>query len=182
MTRKLTRNVLAATALAGLFSAMAATTAVSERARKQTSKASVACDGGALEAVYSDTQDSPQTSASTDYVQVGSTIPAEGSPPIGGDADLYMVTFAGEAFAVGGGYWNAKAQISVDGGAFVEMNPTGPNVFHRGNGKATHSMTWCTRTIATVTIDIRIVWAKAGGAVGSQAGIDDFIISVQRYN
>jgi hypothetical protein len=66
----------------------------------------------------------------------------------------------------------------VNGGAFVPIDPVGPNTFLTGPAAQTHTMTWCKRLIANSTV-FRIVWSKLGGGA---AQVDDYAMLVQRFN
>ena len=87
------------------------------------------------------------------------------------------MTLSGEANAtVAGSFWTAQAQVSVNGGAFVNIDPVGPNTFHTGVVAQTHTMTWCKRLSANATT-FRVVWSKIGGGV---AILDDYLMRVER--
>jgi hypothetical protein len=153
-------------------------TAGGERGGKAT-KTLVICDGGAQEAVITNTENAPASSVSAAFVAIpGTTIPGFASGPAG-DADTYTVTLSGEASATSGGSWLAQAQVSVNGGAFVDIDPIGPNTFHSKNPAYTHTMTWCKRLVATSSATFRIVWAKIGGG---SAVLDDYTMRVERSN
>lgn len=181
MTRKLTRNVLAATALAGIFSAMAVTTAVSEEARV-SSKTLTVCDGGAQEAVITNAENSPKTTTSTSFVDVpGTTLPGFASG-LAGDSDTYIVQFSAEADKIGGGTMEVQALASINGGAFTVINPTGPNSFQTGAKEGTHTMTWCLRTVATSSANFKVQFRSSSGPIGAIAQLDDYLIKVERSN
>jgi hypothetical protein len=139
----------------------------------------VTCNGGAQEFVGTLTQNVPTSTASAVAVVIPDTTIACGASGAAGDLDLYTITFGGEAAATSGGFWTAQAQVSVNGGAFTAINPTGPNTFHRGNKAETNSMTWCVRLAAIASTTFRIVWAKSGGGT---ANLDDYIMRCERSN
>jgi hypothetical protein len=170
------RSILAGSAIVLL---MGVAPAVAQEA-KAAKRALVICNGAAQEASFSRTQNSPTSTASTVFVPVlDTTIAAGASGPVG-DFDLYVVTFAGEAANTSGGFWEAEAEVSVNGGAFTNINPTGPNTFKGGNKAENNSMTWCARLQATVSTTFRIQWRKTSG--GGTANLDDYIINVERSN
>jgi hypothetical protein len=153
-------------------------TAVGERGAK-VSKVLTFCDGGAQEAVITNTQDAPANTASAAFVVIPSTTLPGGASGAAGDLDTYTVTFSGEASATVGGLWEAVAQVSINGGAFVSMNPVGPNTYLTGTAAQTHTMTWCNRLGATASTSFRIEWRKLGGGL---AIIDDYTVRVERSN
>jgi hypothetical protein len=131
------------------------------------------CNGGVQEAVLTNTWNAPVNKAGVALAPIPfTTIPAGGS---GVGADTYTVTFSGEADATAA-FWTAQAQVSVNGGAFVDIDPVGPNTFHSGTAAQTHTMTWCERLVANSTT-FRIVWSKVGGGV---AIMDDYLMRVER--
>jgi len=70
--------------------------------RGAASQALVECDGFAQEAVFTNTRNDLAITGSSGFVVIpDTTIPGGGS----GDADLYTVTFSGEASATLGGNW-----------------------------------------------------------------------------
>ena len=108
-------------------------------------KASALCDGGAQEAVITNSQN---TQASTYlYCFRGYSIhDAAGRRQWRRwRCDTYTVTFSGEAATTGGGSWEIRGQVSVNGGAFVDIDPVDSNTFQSGNPRQTHTMTWCRR-------------------------------------
>ncbi|MGQ0483825.1 MAG: hypothetical protein ACT4SY_00515 [Hyphomicrobiales bacterium] len=134
------------------------------------------CDGGSQEKVVTNTQNAPASTFSSVFVPIPSTTIPGG--PSGGDADTYTVTFSGEADATVGN-WEIQAQVSVNGGVFVDMDPVGPNTFHTGTLRETHTMTWCKRLVATSGTTFRAVWKKNGGGA---AIVDDYLMRVERSN
>jgi hypothetical protein len=134
------------------------------------------CNGGAQEAVSTNTWNAPMTKAGAGIAPIPFTTIAGGGS--GAGSDIYTVTFSGEADATGGGFWTAQAQVSVNGGAFVNIDPVGPNTFHSGTAAQTHTMTWCKRLSANSTT-FRIVWSKIGGGL---AVVDDYLMRVERSN
>ena len=172
-------KLIAATGLLGL---MLAPAALAEDGEGQ-SRAVVGCAGGAQEFVNTITQNAPTSTASTVFVAIVDTTIAGGASGGAADADTYTVTFGGEADATGGDAWNVQARVSVNGGAFTSINPTGPNTFHRGNNARTNSMTWCVRVAAAASTTFRIEWARTDlGPAGGTANLDDYIVQVQRSN
>ena len=176
MTKKLALSVLAMATVAGLYSATTAFAASDGKA----GKVQTICTGGAQELVNGTTQNA---AAAVNFAAGLQFMPfttiAGGASGGAGDADLYVVTFSGEASATGGNEWTAQAQVSVNGGAFANMDPIGPNTFHNGNSPETHTMTWCRRIAATNTTVFRIVWRKLGAGT---AIIDDYTMLVERSN
>jgi hypothetical protein len=170
------RKVLFGTAIAGLLSAVSMTAVT---AAERDSRTVATCNGGAQEAVFSTTSDSPTTSASAVFVPIANTTISAGASGVAGDFDTYLVSFAGEANNQGAGSWLARALVSVNGGAFTVINPSGPNTFHSGKKANNNAMTWCTRISATATAVFRIEWEATNG---STAVIDDYITSVERSN
>ena len=149
-------------------------TAVGERGAISTTLA--LCDGGAQESVFTNAQNVPASTASISFVVIPSTTVPGGTS---GDADTYTVTFSGEASATVGGNWEIQAQVSVNGGAYSNMNPVGPNTFHTGTTRETHTMTWCNRFTASTSARFRVVWRKIGGGA---AIVDDYVMRVERSN
>jgi hypothetical protein len=143
--------------------------------RVAASQAVVVCDGGAQEAVFTNTQNLAASTASTIFAAIpNTTLPGGGS----GDSDLYTVTFSGEADGTVGGNWEIQAQVSVNFGPYTAMNPVGPDTFHTGTLQGTHTMTWCRRLTASNT-NFRVVWRKNGGG---SAIVDDYLMRVERSN
>jgi hypothetical protein len=174
------RKLLGTTAIVGFGTIWAVTAAsAATEGRGAQTRTLVFCDGGAQEAITTNTQNAPVSTTSAVFVAIPDTTIPGGASGAAGDADTYRVTFGGEAAATSGGSWLAQAQISVNGGAFVSMNPAGPNTFHKGNKAETNSMTWCSRVVATTSTNFRIVWEKVGGGT---ANLDDYIMSVERSN
>jgi hypothetical protein len=137
--------------------------------------AAVNCNGDAQKAVLTTISTSNLSTASTTFEVIpGAAI----SVATGGAVtDTYVVTFAGEASATGGGNWEVEAQRSIDGGAFSLMPPVTSVTFQSGNKAAAHSMTWCNRVSATTSVDFQIVWRKIGGGT---ANIGAYTMQVQR--
>ena len=176
MTKTLARNFLALTALAGLFSITAIPSAVADDPGVPPQV--VPCFvGGAQESVNGTTRNFPTVTASALPVLMPNTTILGGGSGAAGTTDLYILTFSGEASATGGGSWLAQAQYNVNGGAFLPMNPVGPNTFHSGNAAQTHTMTWCKRIEASNVTNFRIIWSKVGGGT---AIIDDYLTKVER--
>lgn len=176
MTNKLGQAVLATAILFGVSAAaMPAASAQTERtARTAQNRAIAFCEGFAQEYVNTRTQNTAFSTSSASFVEMPSTRIAGGAS---GDIDLYTVTFSGQASATGGGYWEIQAQVSINGGPFINMNPNEPDTFHSGNPAQTHTMTWCREISGTPTF--RIVWRKA---LGGAAIIDDYTMRVERSN
>ena len=137
------------------------------------------CDGGATEAVFTNTQDAPASTTSAVFVDIPSTTAPGGSSGVGADSDVYTVTLNGEASATLGGNWEVQLLVSVNGGAFFAMNPIGPNTFHTGNAAQTKGMKWCNRLVATGSTTFKAQWRKLGGGT---AVIDDYTLQVVRSN
>ena len=180
MKKSLVQNILGATALIGLFAGPMMTSTYAQdadrRAAGTASRALVFCDGGAQEAIRTNTQTSATLTSSPSFVTIPNTgINGGGS---GGTTDLYTVTFSGQASATGGGFWEIQAQVSVNGGSFTDLNPTEENIFHSGNAAQTHTMTWC-REINASSTQFRIVWRKVGGGT---ANVDNYVMRVERSN
>jgi hypothetical protein len=171
-------GLLAATAL--IAAALGGSAFAQDRSKDaKDSKTLVICDGGVQEGILTNTENALFSTASAVAVAIpGTTIPG-GASGAAGDSDLYTITLSGEASATSGGSWTAQAQVSVNGGAFVNINPVGPNTFHSGNKAQTHTMTWCTRVVATASTSFRVVWAKIGGGL---AQLDDYTMRVERSN
>jgi hypothetical protein len=165
------RNLLQAAALAGVVTLAAQTIALAEV---------VTCVGGALEQTIVVTQNDPDTLADNAGNQVlnNSVINAGAS---GGNPDTYIVTLSGEADnTTAGGFFSVQAQVRVDGGPWIDINPNSPNTFHQGPTQTTASMTWCTRVQANASAAIRILWDSVGP--GNTATLDDYTVMVQRLN
>ena len=165
------RNLLQATALAGVVTLAAQTIALAEV---------VTCVGGALEQVFVVTQNDPDTLLDTagTVVLANSAINAG---PSGGNPDTYIITLSGEADnTTAGGFFSVQAQMRVDGGPWTDINPNSPNTFHQGTLQTTASMTWCTRVQANANASLRIVWDSVGP--GNTATLDDYTVMVQRLN
>jgi hypothetical protein len=158
-------KLLTVPALVGAFSLAAATTALGQEENKGESASArffVACFGGAQEFVNGGTQNAPSATAAAGVILPFSTFGA-GASGVAGDTDLYVVTLSGEAdnTAAGGGF-TVQAQASVNGGAFFNMNPNGPNTFLQSTVAETNTMTWCRRIAATNNVIIRIIWSHFG--------------------
>jgi hypothetical protein len=140
----------------------------------------VTCSGGAVEAVTTKTQNVAVSTSSAALTPVPGTV-VEAGPAGVGDYDTYVVTFSGQAFGTGGGFWKAQAQYSTNSGVtYYNMTPYPELKFHNGNGAEANSMTWCGRfTSPSVPALIRIVWSKSGGGT---ANVDKFSTTVVRYN
>jgi hypothetical protein len=134
------------------------------------------CNGGVQEAVFTNTWNAPVNKAGAVLAVIPfTTIPGG---PSGAGLDTYTVTLSGEADGtVAGSSWTAQAQVSVNGGAFVNIDPVGPNTFLTGTAAQTHTMTWCRRLSAANGTTFRIVWSKLGGGV---AILDDYLMRVER--
>jgi hypothetical protein len=173
MKNTLAQNLLAVTALVAAFLVGSGLATADDVAPPVVTK----CDGGAQELVSHKTRNFQTSKAGAAPATIVDTDIAGG--PSGGatDEDTYAVTFSGEAEATQGGSWTAQAQMSIDGGAFFDMDPVGPNTFLTGPRAQTHTMTWCNREVALVSTAFRIRWAKIGGG---QAEIDDYTTRVER--
>ncbi len=172
---KTSKFVMALAASASLLAAVTAATAqVGDTRRAATNRAVGTCDGFAQEAVVTNTQNATQSTASAAFVTMPSTtIDGGGS---GGGVDLYTVTLSGEALVTGGGNYEVQAQVSIDGGPYINMGPNQPDTFHSSTFRETHTMTWC-REIDAGSTTFRIVWRKNGGGT---AIIDDYLMRVER--
>jgi hypothetical protein len=139
----------------------------------------VGCFGGIQEFVNGGTQNAPVASAAAAAILPFSTFAAGAAGPAG-DADLYVVTLSGEAdnTAAGGGF-TVQAQASVNGGAFFDLSPDGPNTFLQSTVAETNTATWCRRLTATNSVVIRILWNHFGA--GSSI-LDDYTVLVHRSN
>ena len=170
MKRILARNALLATALVTTLFAGNGIAVADDAAPVLTN-----CNGLAQEAVFTNTWNAPVNKAGAVIAPIPfTTIPGG---PSGAGFDIYTVTLSGEANAtVAGSFWTAQAQVSVNGGAFVNIDPVGPNTFHTGVVAQTHTMTWCKRLSANATT-FRVVWSKIGGGV---AILDDYLMRVER--
>jgi hypothetical protein len=174
MTRTFARNLLLATAFV--------TTSFVGNGVARADDAPPAfrtCNGGVQEAVFTNTWNAPVNKAGAALAPVPFTTIPGGASGGAADTDLYTVTFSGEADGTVGGFWTAQAQVSVNGGAFVDIDPVGPNTFLTGTAAQTHTMTWCRRLAAANSTTFRIVWAKFGGGV---AILDDYLMRVERSN
>ena len=170
------RNLLQATALAGVVTLAPQSIAQAEEAAELL----VNCVGGAVEAVIIRTQNSPDTLLDTDPARAlaNGQINAGAS---GGNADTYIITLSGEADNnTAGGRFEVQGQVRVDGGAWTDIFPDGPNTFHSGTNATSASMTWCTRVQANVSATLRIVWNSVGA--GNTATLDDYTVMVQRLD
>ena len=174
--RKFPRKLSIITAVAGVVTPMMTGVALAVE-RTSGSRALTFCDGGAQEAVLTNTQNTQVTTASGVFVPIPSTTLPGGSSGAIGDTDAYTLTFSGEAGNTGGGSWEIKGQVSVDGGPFVDIDPVDSNTFQSGNPRQTHTMTWCRRLAAPVNTNFQVVWRKVGGG---SAIVDGFLIQVQR--
>jgi len=178
--------ILAVPALVGAFSLIAASTSFGQEAdagaadagAEASARTFTGCFGGAQEFVNGGTQNVPASNAGVAVLPF-STFSAGASGPAG-DQDLYVVTLSGEAdnSAAGGGF-TVQAQASINGGAFFNMNPSGPNTFLQSTVAETNTMTWCNRFAATNSVLIRIVWRhfNAGTSI-----LDDYTVLVHRSN
>ena len=166
------------TALAASASLLAAVTSataqVGETRRSQSAEVVGFCDGFDQEAAFSNTENDVKSTASPGFVTMPSTLIDGGGS--GGTTDLYTVTLSGEALISGGGNYQVQAQVSIDGGPFINMSPNQPSVFHSNNLREVHTMTWC-RQINASTTDFRIVWRKN---FGGTAFIDNYLMRVER--
>ena len=182
MMRTANRRMLAVPALVGAFSLAAATTALGQEAdagAEASQRIFVQCIGGPQEFVNGGTQNAAFASAAALAILPFSTFSVGASGPAG-DADLYVVTLSGEAdnTAAGGGF-TVQAQASVNGGAFFNMNPNGPNTFLQSTVAETNTMTWCHRIAATNSVVIRILWGHFGAGASV---LDDYTVLVHRSN
>lgn len=167
--------VLAMATSASLLAAVTAATAqVGDTRRAATNRAFGTCDGFGQEAILTNTQNATASTTSASFVVMPSTTIAGGGS--GDGVDLYTVTLSGEAFVGGGGNYEVQAQVSIDGGPFINMNPNQPDTFHSSAARETHTMTWC-REIDANSTTFRIVWRKNGGGT---AYIDDYVMRVER--
>jgi hypothetical protein len=123
------------------------------------------------------TQNAAATNSGTAVLPF-STVSAGPSGSSSGDADLYVVTLSGEADNTAGGFL-VQAQASINGGAFFNMSPNGPNTFLQSTVAETNSATWCNRIAAVNSVVIRIIWTKFGGGT---AILDDYTVLVHRSN
>jgi len=117
------RNLLQATALAGVVTLAAQTIALAEV---------VTCVGGALEQVFVVTQNDPDTLLDTagTVVLANSAINAG---PSGGNPDTYIITLSGQADNnTAGGRFEVQGQVRVDGGAWTDSFRTAPTPFIQG--------------------------------------------------
>lgn len=170
---KISSFVLALAASASIFAVATGATAQDTRTAA-TNRALGTCDGFAQEAVLTNTQNAAAATTSGVFVTMPSTVISGGGS--GGGIDLYTVTLSGEASAAGGGSYEVQAQVSINGGRYINMHPSQPNTFHSGNFRQTHTMTWC-REIDASSTTFRIVWRKVGGGT---AYIDDYVMRVER--
>jgi hypothetical protein len=180
MKRTATQRVLTLPALVGAFSLALATNALGQAEQGGASASArtfIGCIGGAQEFVNGGTQNAPAVSAAALAILPFSTFSA-GASGAGGDTDLYVVTLSGEADNTAGGF-TVQAQASLNGGAFFNMNPNGPNTFLQSTVAETNTMTWCNRFGATNSVVIRVLWGKFGGG---SAILDDYTVLVHRSN
>ena len=155
------QRLLAIPALVGAFSLAAGTAALGQEAEADAGASAsqrtfVSCIGGPQEFVNGGTQNAPSATAAALATLPFSTFSAGASGGLG-DSDLYVVTLSGEGdnSAVGGGF-DVQAQASINGGAFFDMNPDGPNRFLQSTVAETNTVTWCNRFRATNSVVIRI--------------------------
>jgi hypothetical protein len=170
------RNLLQATALAGVVTLAPQSIAQAQEAAKLL----INCVGGAAEAVIVRTKNSPDTLLDTAPARAldNSQINAGAST---GNADTYILTLSGEADNnTAAGSFTVQGQIRIDEGAWTNIHPNGPNTFHQGTNATTASMTWCIRVEASVSAALRIVWNSIGA--GNTATLDDYTVMVQRLN
>ena len=164
----------------GAFSLAAATAAFAQENGGASASAETftGCVGGFQEFVNGGTQNAPSATAAAAILPF-STFSAGPAGPAG-DADLYVVTLSGEAdnTAAGGGF-TVQAQASVNGGAFFNLDPIGPNTFLQSTVAETNTATWCRRLAATGSVVIRIIWTHFGP--GSSI-LDDYTVLVHRSN
>lgn len=169
------------TVAASAFSVAAATTALGAEADgglKASPQTFAGCFGGIQEFVNGGTQNAGVATAGIGILPF-STFSAGASGP-SGDQDLYVVTLSGEADnTLSGGGFTVQAQASINGGAFFNMNPNGPNTFLQSTVAETNTMTWCNRFGAAQSAVIRIIWSHFGP--GSSI-LDDYTILVHRSN
>ena len=133
------------------------------------------CPGGAQEAVNTLTNNAPVGNGAALAIMPFTTL-GGGASGAAGDADVYTVTWSGQSFNTVGA-WTAQAQVSVNGGAFVPIDPVGPNIMHTGATQETNTMTWCRRLVATGGTNFRIVWGKLGGGAVTA---DNYLTRVER--
>ena len=162
-----TVKIFAASALASLF----ALTAVMP---EESGAGATLCVGGAQEYVNSTTNNAVASNFSPVATQMPYSYMNASSNGAAGDTDLYTVTWSGQSSSLIG-YWTAQAQIRINVGAFINMDPVGPNKMYSG----TNTMTWCKRMAADVRADVRIIWAKVG--VGSVT-IDNYVTRLEQSN
>lgn len=174
----LARKLFVTMAVAGLATPMATGIALAAERRVGTKDLGlVVCNGGFQEGVFTNTQNIATSTMSNVFMPVPSTTLSGGASGAAGDPDTYTVTFSGEAGNAGGGFWEIKGQVSVNGGGFVDLDPVDTNTFLSGNPSQTHTMTWCKRLAATNNTTFRVVWRKIGGG---SAIVDGYLIQVQR--
>lgn len=134
------------------------------------------CTGGAQEFINGITNNAAVANGAGPLPMPFTTL--VGGPSGGaGDADLYVVTWSGQSVNTVGA-WQIQAQVSINGGAFIPLDPVGPNIMHTGPGQETNTMTWCRRLVANNTT-FRVVWNKIGGGV---ATVDNYLTEVERSN
>lgn len=166
---------LALAASAGLVAAITGASAqVGDTRKAPTNRAVGTCDGFGQELVTTNTQNATQVTSSAVFVTMPTTTIAGGGS--GDGIDLYTVTLSGEAYVSVGGNYEVLAQVSIDGGPFINMSPNQADTFHSGLPRQTHTMTWC-REIDAGWTTFRIVWRKNGGGA---AYIDDYTMRVER--
>ena len=177
-----TQRLLTLPTLVGVFSLAAATTAwglEADAGAKASPQTFTGCVGLAQEFVNGGTQNAPVSSNAALAILPFSTFSAGASGAVG-DADLYVVTLSGEAdnTAAGGGF-TVQAQASINGGAFFNMGPNGPNTFLQSTVAETNTMTWCNRFAASNSLVIRVIWSHFGAGVSI---LDDYTVLVHRSN
>ncbi len=185
MSSSAVQNLLTVTAaVAGLLTLQATTNeATGQESRTPTAAGErtaqtatfVTCDGGAQEAVFTNTQNAVTSTSGTRWAVLTSSIVPGG--PSGGGADLYTLTLSGEFSSNSFGDIEAIAQVSVDGSRYVNMHPIGPNTMQMTTNRETHTMTWCRVLGASSSTTFRIVWRKLGGGT---AYLDDYLVRVER--
>lgn len=134
------------------------------------------CVGGAQEFVNTITNNAVFANAGAAIMPF--TTLAGGAAGGAGDFDLFTVTLSVQSVNTIGA-WTAQAQVSVNGGAFIPIDPVGPNIMHTGATQETNTMTWCRRLAATNSTDFRIIWVKIGGGV---VFADNYLTRVERSN
>src|SRR5262245_60447122 len=133
MRNTLAHNLLTATALTTALLIGSTFASADEKTDKKATKVITFCSGGAQEFIDTSTNNAQVNKAGAVAAPIPVTTIGGGGSGGGADSDLYTVTLSGEADGtVAGSFWTAQAEVSVNGAAFVPIDPVGPNTFFTG--------------------------------------------------